>query len=87
MTLSEALAEIKRLQKLISKLSTPHFYRDERDPYQLPFESIEAVIACDDPGDVIPLRPFHELPTVWIRVKNGGYKSHDTHAAAEADSS
>ena len=70
----EAEAENERLQ-------TPTYYWDDRDlDSAVPPDEVGEF---DDAGDVIPLRPIHELPTRWARVTESGVLWFDSEEAAK----
>jgi len=64
-----AMAEIKRLESENAKLREVTWYWDERD-LDHAVEPDEAV-AYDDVGDIVVLRPLHELPPVWVLITDG----------------
>ena len=64
------------------KLSVPNYWWDDRC-LDSAIDSINDAVEGDEPGDVIPLRPIHELPTVWVRVEHEGYTVHATKGDAE----
>lgn len=61
------IAELERLQADNAKLRQPNFYWDDRC-LEYAVDSIAEAVDCDDAGDIIQLRPIHELPTVWVLV-------------------
>ena len=74
---------IRLLKAEVAELRTPSYYWDDRDLDSAldPSEVGEG----DDPGDVIALRPIHELPAVWVLVLPAALQWFDTAIeAAEA---
>ncbi len=69
-------AEIKRLREV-------NWVWDDRD-LESANASIEDAVGCDDPGDIIPLRPIHELPPVYVLVLEGGHEVYGSQAEADA---
>ena len=65
----------------IERLRTPTAYWDDRhlDAAIDPSE----VVAYDDVGDIVELRPIHELPTVWALVTDSGPRWFNSREAAE----
>ena len=98
LTVAKALAEeVDRLRTLcelgigreqlalsqeIVRLRKPDYYWDDRnlDAAIAPSD----VCAYDAVGDVVPLRPIHELPTVWALVTDDGVQFFNTEKAAKA---
>ena len=70
------------LAKEVEALQTATYYWDDRD-----LESVvdpSEVVAFDDVGDIVELRPIHELPRRWALVTEDGVEWFDSREAAEA---
>ena len=67
----------------VEALQTATYYWDDRD-----LESVvdpSEVVAFDDVGDIVELRPIHELPRRWALATEDGVEWFDSReAAAEA---
>ncbi len=75
-------SDADRAIRVINKLSAPQWYWDDRD-LESPAESIESAVDYDEPGEIITLRPLHELPRVFVLVGKGGHKVFESMQAAE----
>jgi len=51
----------------VERLSTPNWYWDDRE-LESAAESITEAVRYDDVGNVVQLRPLHELPPVFVLV-------------------
>ena len=78
-------AEIERLRADIYQLKKPSAYWDDRN-LESTYDDIEEGVGYDDVGDIIPLRPLHELPTVFVLVgiDRDTHREFHTREAAEA---
>lgn len=78
----DLMREVESLRARVTELETPTWYWDDRclDAAVPPDE----VVAYDDIGDVIPLRPLHELPRKWALVTEDCVQWFDTEKAARA---
>jgi hypothetical protein len=74
-------AKIERLRKRVAELETPQWYWDDRDLDS----AVEPEFICsyDDVGDIVELRPIHELPKVFALVTHHGVDLYPTREAAE----
>jgi hypothetical protein len=73
--LAEARAEI-------AELSTAQWYWDDRDlEHAVPADELGAY---DDAGDIIEVRPIHEMPAVFVLIREDGPYIFATQAEAEA---
>lgn len=67
------IEEVQKLQKQVAELQTANWYWDDRC-LETSESSIEESVACDEIGDIIELRPLHELPLLRVRVLEEGYE-------------
>lgn len=74
--------EVEGLRAEVAELRKPTFYWDDRN-LDCAIEPDE-VVAYDDVGDIVELRPIHELPTVFALVTDEGPLWFSTREAAEA---
>jgi hypothetical protein len=80
--LAAAEARIRELEAEIEQLKVAHFYWDDRDlDRAVPPDEIGEM---DDVGDVITLRPIHELPEVYVLIRKDGPYIFATQEEAEA---
>ena len=76
-------AENQKLRERIAKLETPQWYWDDRclenaiEPHEIG--------DCDDVGDIIELRPIHELPKVFVLITEEEPKIFSTREEAESE--
>jgi hypothetical protein len=77
------VARVAELEQEVEQLRKPNFFWDDRC-LDFAVDSIEEAVAYDDIGDIIPLRPIHELPTVWVLVGEDVCTLHPNHESAEA---
>lgn len=75
-------SDADRAIRVINKLSSPQWYWDDRE-LESAAKSIGNATQCDDPGDIIELRPLHELPTIYVLVGKGGHQVFGSMQAAE----
>ena len=73
----------QRLRERIDQLETPQWYWDDRclDSAIEPHE----IGDYDDVGDIIELRPIHELPKVFVLITHTGPRLFDSREAAESE--
>ena|GEM_PF-4808013 len=76
------IEEIERLRTENAELRRPDYYWDDRDLDSA--VATEDAVAFDDVGDIIELRPVHELPTQWALVTEKGPVWFDSREAAQA---
>jgi hypothetical protein len=75
---------LERLRKENEKLREPRLYWDDRCLKSAACYVVD-VIADDDPGCIVELRPIHELPTMFVLVQEEcEYEVFPTREAAEA---
>lgn len=72
-----------RAARAINKLQTPGWYWDDRC-LEESHDTIEEMVDGYDIGEVIELRPMHELPKIYVLREKNGHSIHDTEEAAEA---
>lgn len=73
--------EVERLKAEVAHLSTPHLFWDDRrleSSYEL-----GEIGEYDDIGDVIEVRPIHELPSRWAVCLQTGVELYDTFEEAK----
>lgn len=75
--------EIGTMKAIIDKLQEPHGYWDTSNT-DTSHDSIEEITEEYDPGDIVEVRPFRELDTIYVLVDYDGYREFSTREAAEA---
>ena len=75
--------EVTRLQALVKELQVHDFYWDDRCLEECS-SSLEDAVCGDDHGDIIELRPIHELPKIFILITDELPVIHESRKAAEA---
>lgn len=73
--------EVERLREEVATLSTPDYYWDDDDVDQAIIE--QEIGEYSDLGDVIPVRPVHELPVRYAACLAVGVELYDTLEEAE----
>ena len=81
--ISSLQAENRTLRAEIEALKTPNYYWDDRC-LEAAYEPNE-IGDYDDVGDIIELRPIHELPKVFVLITHTGARLFDSREAAESE--
>lgn len=75
---------VRAAEARVKELLEPHFYWDNRHT-DCSYESIEDATEDDEPGAIVELRPIHELPTIFVLVREDGYEEFASREEAERE--
>lgn len=82
-TADQVAEDAKILAEEIERLRKANWYWDDERPDAIA-ESIQTAVSSDYDGEIVELRPLHELSRVFVLVTEDGYELFDTREAAEA---
>jgi len=74
---------VDRCRRVINKLSHPNFYWND-ECLEVGYDSIEEAVQGYEVGVIVPLRPLHELPTVYVCCRHDCVEVIESKAAASA---